>query len=160
MINIDHIPTPQEIKTEISLLRDKLLAFTGISVDILEFAQNTIRVRVEQKELRNSYILNQAQLVARAAVVLSPLNNAFRIHYVVLTFKPDLQQVSASWIKEKMQEFKLSKNDLVKQLALDKTILIDILSGTQLLSDFQKAAFFYYFLTFDLNRSVRENDLV
>jgi antitoxin component HigA of HigAB toxin-antitoxin module len=157
MRNLNLLPVSDAVKSDIRLMRDKLAAYAGIHVDILEFtAEGIVRLRVEQKELRNGYILNQAELVGRAAAVLSPLENAFRIHYVALTYNPDLNEIDASWINSRMEEFKLSRKDLLKQMGLDASTLSVLLSGEKNLTRFQKAAFYYYFLCYEINRDVRD----
>uniref|UniRef100_UPI003217ACC0 hypothetical protein n=1 Tax=uncultured Draconibacterium sp. TaxID=1573823 RepID=UPI003217ACC0 len=157
MKNIEYIPTDAKTAKKIRLLRDKLLATTGISVDVLEFKNNTVRLRVEQKELKNGFILNQSQLVHRAAVVLAPLNDEYKLHYVALTYQPNFDEINADWINERIKLFKLSRNDILKQMGLDKSTLSVLLSGEKRLTRFQRAAFYYYFLTYELNRDFREH---
>lgn len=144
------------MKDDIRLFRDKLLGYAGIKVDVLSFEEGVLKVRVEQKELKNNHLLSQSQLVNRAGSVFAPLENRYKVHYVALTYKPDLADVDKDWINAKLQEFKLSRNDLIKQLEIDKSTLSELLSGNRSLTKFQKAAFYYYFMTFELNRDVRE----
>lgn len=156
MQNLDILPVDQSVKDDIRLFRDKLLGYAGIKVDVLSFEEGVLKVRVEQKELKNNHLLSQSQLVNRAGSVFAPLENRYKVHYVALTYKPDLADVDKDWINAKLQEFKLSRNDLIKQLEIDKSTLSELLSGNRSLTKFQKAAFYYYFMTFELNRDVRE----
>jgi len=156
MQNLDLLPVDKSVKDDIRMFRDKLLAYAGIKVDILSFEDEVIRVRVEQAELKNNYMLNQAQLVGRAATVFAPLENRYRIHYVALTYQPDLAEIDYNWINESLSRFKISRNDLIKQMGIDKSTLSELLSGNRNLTKFQKAAFFYYFMTYQLNHDIRE----
>lgn len=156
MKNIALLPVDEEIKSKIRLLADKLSAIAGITTDILSVENKTVRVRIEQKELRNGFILNQAQLVVRGAIVLAPLENKYKIHYVPLTFSPDFGDINYQWINDRMHEFKVSRNDIIKQLAIDKSTLSLMLSGERPLTRFTRAAFWYYFLQFEINRDLRE----
>ena len=157
MKNIGLIQASDEVKRDICEIRDKLLAYTGISVDILEVNDSTIKVRVEQKELKNNFILNQRELVGRAATVLAPLENKFKIQFIVLTYQPSFNELDAGWINDKLSSFKLSRNDLIKQMGIDKSTLSVLLSGEKQLTRFQRAAFYYYFMTYELNRDFREH---
>ncbi len=156
MRNLELLPVEKSIQDQIRLSRDKLFAFAGIKVDILEFDENKLRVRVEQTELKNNFMLNQSQLVSRAGALFAPLDNKYKIHYVALTYSPDLSRYDHHWVNDRMAEFKISRNDLIKQMGIDKATLSELLSGNRSLTKFQKAAFFYYFMTYELNRDVRE----
>lgn len=157
MKNLGLLPVPDEIKSDINLMADKLAGYAGILVDIMDYTPDgVVKVRVEQKELRNGYILNQSELVGRAAAVLSPLGNAFKIHYHALSHIPDLNEVTPDWINTRMADFKLSRRDILKQLGLDASTLSVLLSGERNLTRFQRAAFYYYFLTYEINRDVRD----
>lgn len=156
MRNLELLPVDKSVQDQIRLSRDKLLAFAGIKVDILEFGDNKLRVRVEQAELKNNFMLSQSQLVGRAGALFAPLDNKYRIHYVALTYSPDLASFDHVWVNERMAEFKISRNDLVKQMGIDKATLSELLNGNRSLTKFQKAAFFYYFMTYELNKDVRE----
>jgi len=152
----DTLPIAVEIKKDIVLLRDKLAAYTGIHVTIVDITDGTITAIVEQKELKNNYILNQTEIVSRARAVFDPLAGKFKIHFRALSFNPSFSDVNADWINNCMNEFKLSRNDVLKQMGLDKSTLSVLLTGAKNLTRFQRAAFYYYFKTYELNRDFRE----
>lgn len=156
MKNIELLPANAETREEIRLLADKLAATAGIITGILSFENNIIRLRVEQKVLKNGFILNQAQLVVRGAAVLAPLENKYKIHFVPLTYRPDFNAIDHNWIINRMKECKLRNKDISKQLAIAKSEFSPILSGKNMLTDFQKCAFYYYFLQFENKRDYRE----
>ncbi|WP_299757687.1 hypothetical protein [uncultured Pontibacter sp.] len=157
MINLEKLPLQEEAKQQIRLHRDKLLAVTGVKVDILEINPEVIKVRVVQQELKNGYLLNQRQLRRRAVQLLMPLmSGQHKVHYVILTFKPDFGAVTADWLNQKMAEFKLSRNDLIKQTGIEREALSKIMAGAQLPTQQQQAVLYYYIMVYELNRDVRE----
>lgn len=157
MLNIDKLPLPEEAKQEIRLHSDKLLAVVGVKVDILEVSPEVIKVRVVQQELKNGYLLNQRQLVGRAAKVLEPIKDGqHRLHFYPLTYKPDFSIVTADWLQEKLAAFKLSRNDLVKQTGIDREVIGQILKGYEQPTPPQQAALYYYFLLHEVNHHIRE----
>ena len=107
-------------------------------------------IKITQKKLYNGLILNQKQLVERAKKIFPDK----KIHPIVFSF--DASSVNLDWIKVKMDEFGIKRKDLIKQLAIDKSSLSLIFSGKTELSIRTKATFFYYFLTYELNRDLRE----
>ncbi|WP_266205249.1 hypothetical protein [Pontibacter kalidii] len=128
----------------------------GVKVDIQEVGPEIINVRVGQKELKNGFLHNQRQLVSRAAKVLAPLmGGQHRIHYTTLTFKPDFAAVTTDWLKERLAEFRLSRNDLIKQSGLGKEVLSRIMSGAEPPAPHQQAVLYYYFMVHELNHSTR-----
>jgi|SRR5699024_2776515 len=118
----------------------------GIDISILPDE----RVRIEQKTLINGYILNQKQLYDRAREIFPDR----KIVSVVFSFNTDL--VTIEWIEKKMKEFGIRRNDLIKQLAIDHSSLSLFLSGKRGMGKSQRAAFYFYFLTYELNRDFRE----
>jgi len=57
-----------------------------------------------------------------------------------------------------MKNIGLNANDLVSQIALDKSSLSLFLSGERKMNKSVKALFYYYFLTYELNKDFRENN--
>ena len=55
-----------------------------------------------------------------------------------------------------MEEFGLKRKDLIRQLNNDKASLSLIFSCNGKLSIKTKTSFFYYFLSYELNRDLRE----
>lgn len=119
----------------------------GIDIDILEDNQ----VKITQSRLVNGFILNQKQLHERAREVFPDA----KIIPVVYSLQVD--DISIDWVESKMDEFGIKRNDLIKQLAIDKSSLSEIFSGNRGLTKSMKATFFYYFLTYELNRDLRES---
>lgn len=157
MLNLEKLPLPEEAKQQIRLHRDKLLAVTGVKVDILEVGPEIIKVRVAQQELKNGLLLNQRQLVSRAAKLLEPImGRQHRIHFFPLTFKPDFAAVTTDWLQEKLAAFRLSRNDLIKQTGLDKEAIGRVLNGYETLTPAQQAILYYYFLLYEVNQNIRE----
>jgi len=118
----------------------------GIDIEILEDNQ----VKITQSRLVNGYVLNQKQLHERAREVFPDA----KIIPVVYSLQVD--EINIDWIEQQMAEFGIKRNDLIKQLAIDKSSLSEIFSGNRGLTKSMKANFFYYFLTYKLNRDLRE----
>ena len=72
-------------------------------------------------------------------------------------FSLSVEDITIEWVKQKMEEFGIKRNDLTKQLAIDQSTLSLYFSGERGLTRTAKAAFYYYFLTYELNRDFREN---
>ena len=106
-------------------------------------------VIISQKKIYNGFILNQKQLIERAKKIFPDQ----KIRPAV--FSLDVSEITLEWIDDKMKEFGIKRKDLIKQLAIDKTSLSVIFSGKVELSKRTKASFYYYFLTYELNRDLR-----
>lgn len=133
--------------TKITPKQRSIANYKKVGIDIRE--EDDVVV-ITQSSLYNGYILNQKQLVERAKKIFPDK----KIRPVVFSF--DATTVSLDWIKAKMDEFGIKRKDLIKQLAIDKSSLSLIFSGKTELSIRTKATFFYYFLSYELNRDLRE----
>lgn len=135
--------------------RDKIRAFFGIAVDVLDIEDDVITVRVEQEKLVNNYVLNQSELVNRAGQLFEKIKG-YRLRFKPLTYRPDFDKINADWVNSKMQEFKVKNNDLVKHTGIDKHEISRLINGLRDLTKAQKALFFFYFMQYELNRDFRE----
>lgn len=108
-------------------------------------------VKITQKEVVNGYILNNKQLHDRARALF---DKEYKIIPVV--FSLDLSEVNSEWIKERMAEFDIKTKDIISQTGLDKSSLSLFLSGKVKMNKLVRACFYYYFLTFQINRDLRE----
>jgi len=121
----------------------------GIDIEIL----GEVTVKITQARLLNGYILSNKQLYERAREVFPEKN----IKIIPVVYSLNVDDIDMSWVKNKMEEFGIHRNDLIGQLAIDKSTLSLYFSGQRGLTQTAKAAFFYYFLTYELNRDLREN---
>lgn len=119
----------------------------GISLEVLD--DDT--VKVSQTKLINGYILNQKQLIERGKDVYPNKK------IIPVVFSLNVEDITLEWIESKMNEFGIKRNDLIKQLAIDRSSLSLIMSEKRELSKPMRATFFYYFLTYELNRDFREH---
>ena len=111
------------------------------------------KVKISQNRLLNGYVLNQKQLVERAKELYKLLGRDVKVIPVV--WRLDTSDITVGWIREKMEEFGLKRNDLIAQLAFEKSYLSRLLSGDIGLSNSAKAKFFWYFMGYELNRDLR-----
>ncbi len=118
----------------------------GISLEVLD----NDTVKVSQTKLINGYILNQKQLIERGKDVYPDKK------IIPVVFSLNVEDITLEWIESKMAEFGIKRNDLIKQLAIDRSSLSLIMSGKRELSKPIRATFFYYFLTYELNRDFRD----
>ena len=107
---------------------------------------------IKQSRPINGRILNQKELYERAREIYPEAK------VVPVVYSLDVDMITLDWISGKMDEFGIKHNDLVKQLAIDKSSLSSIFSGDRGLSKGQKAAFFFYFLSYELNRDFRRKN--
>ena len=130
-------------------------AAAGIDLEILEFepATKTAKVKITQARLINGYILNQKQLVDRVKEMFE--STGIHTKVIPMVFQLDVSRVNIQWIESKMKEFGISRNDIIKQLAIDKSSLSLLLSGARGLEKSTRAMFYFYFLTYELNRDLR-----
>ena len=126
----------------------------GIDIEILEIENNTAKVKISQNSLVNGYILNQKMLVERVKEVFEPTK--LKTIVIPLVYSLDVNVINQKWIEDKMQEFGIKRKDILKQLAIDKSSLSLYFSGGRKMNKLVKAAFYFYFLTYELNRDFRE----
>lgn len=119
----------------------------GISIEELD--EST--VKVSQTKLVNGYILNQKELIERGRDLYPDKK------IIPVAFSLNVEDITLEWIESKMIEFGIKRNDLIKQLAIDRSSLSLIMSGKRELSKPMRATFFYYFLTYELNRDFRKH---
>ncbi len=154
-MKIKELPIESELQEKIQILIDKQLAYIGIKIEILDMKDKIITVRSEQVQLKNNFILSQKQIIERVKPVFDLLKG-YVIRYRAISYNPKFNKLDHNWIIDKMREFNLSRNDIIKQMSLDKSTLSLLLSGNKILTRFQKAAFYYYFMTFVLNKEQRK----
>ncbi|MFV0565770.1 MAG: hypothetical protein ACK5NB_08060 [Flavobacteriaceae bacterium] len=127
----------------------------GIDIEILGIENNTARVKISQRRLINGYILNQKELVERVKEAFEP--TGLKTIVIPSVYSLDVNTIDINWIERKMTEFGIKRTDIMKQLAIDKSSLSLYLNGKRELYKSVKAMFFFYFLTYELNRDFREN---
>lgn len=119
----------------------------GIDIEVLE----DNRVKITQSRLVNGYILSQKQLHERARDIFPDAK------IIPVAYSLQVDDIDLKWVSDKMKEFGIKRKDLMKQLAIDKSSLSDMFTERRGLTKSMKATFFYYFLTYELNRDFREN---
>ena len=113
-------------------------------------------VIVKQERLINGYLLSQKQLVTRAREIF-PTHKLKPVVYCL-----NLKSITPEWILEQMAIYKLNKKDLIKQLAIKKEDLYKYIEENpktqKTIPAPTKALFFYYFLSYEINASFREEE--
>ncbi len=153
--NIHDIALDEEVR---ELIGSSMSSYrrAGIDISILSVGEREVSVLVKQSRLINGYILNNRQLYKRAKEVFSPLEErGWKVKVTPSVHSLDVSGIDLDWVHQRMEEFGVKRKDLVQQLAIDKSSLSLILSGKRDMSKSMKATFFYYFLTYELNRDLR-----
>jgi len=127
--------------------------YGGIDIELLEGGI----VRIAQNRLNSGILLNQKELHERAREVFP--DKRYRIKPVVYSLR--LDEVDEDWIRARMEEYGIKRNDLIKQLGMDKSYLSLLLAEPSNkrkigLTRATKATFFYYFKTYELGRDLLE----
>lgn len=128
--------------------KESINGYRRMGIDIEPLSDGA--VKVTQSRLINGFILNQKQLIERGKEVYPDAK------IIPVVYSLNVDDITISWIESKMKEFGIKRNDLIKQLAIDSSSLSLIMSGKRELSKPMRATFFYYFLTYELNRDFRE----
>lgn len=112
-------------------------------------------VTVTPTRMHNGWMLNQEQLKEFGRTVYP--ERMYKIRAEVWKLEP--AAITLDWIKAKMKELGIKRQDIIRQLALDKSSLSLILSGKRGLSNTMKVAFYYYFNSYlltELHRNRKE----
>lgn len=128
--------------------KQSIMGYNRLGINIEPLEDGT--VKVTQSRLINGYILNQKQLIERGKEIYPDAK------IIPVVYSLNVDDITIAWIEAKMLEFGIKRNDLIKQLAIDRSSLSLIMSGKRELSKPMRATFFYYFLTYELNRDFRE----
>lgn len=155
MKNLDKLPLSLEEIKELRKSFGKMLAM-GIKIQVVEISDKKATVSVEQVFLSNSWILNRSELKTRAKDIFQNIKG-LKINYIVSVSQSDFKFVTKDWIESKMEEFGLKQVDVGVNFGIDKSTISHLLGDTKaVLTRFQKSAFYYYFLTFEINKNMRK----
>lgn len=129
----------------------------GIDIEILEADDNSALVKATQKRVGNGFYLSQKQIADRVKSIFEPTGiDPKNVKVISLTNQLDLSLITPEWIDSRMEEFNLKRSDLINHLGIDKTAVSRYLNGTRRMNKMVKSAFFWYFLTYQINRDLRE----
>ncbi|MCF6131109.1 hypothetical protein [Flavobacterium wongokense] len=128
-----------------------ILNYKRNGISIVEVEVDTILVK--QESLVIGYILNQKQLV-RIGKHIFPKSKVKPVAYSL-----NLDTITIEWINDKIKELGIKTNDLIKQLAIDKATLSLILNSKKELPKIVKPLFYYYFLSYEINKDFRKFSL-
>lgn len=157
-IKVNTLPITEDVANRINNSISSYRA-SGIEIEIVEFDGLTASVLISQSNLVNGYILSNKQLYDRAREIFSEVIG-IKVKIIPSVFSLNVSDINIQWIEQRMDEFGLNRKDLIKQLALDKSYISLLFAEPTnkrkvSLSKPMKATFFYYFLTYELNRDFR-----
>ena len=144
---IEKLQLSSEQKQRLELSERNYKRFGRIYFQIISFENETLIVKVWQRENVAGKYLSTAELVDRARAVFSPIApKGTTIHIRPIAFKRDeLKSFTIADVENKMEQHGLRPKDLVKLLDIDKSSLSLMLGGERELTKCGKAMFYYLF---------------
>lgn len=155
-MSVLHLPVTANEMESIQSKMEQMSLYGGISVRIVQSNVEKVVIRVEQMNLRLGVIFNKKELAARARKVIEPILGKVKILYWPVVFQPKIDSLDASWLKKKMDDYKLKIKDLAQQLNINEDEISNILSGVIPFSKFHRSAFFYFFYSLRINAKMKE----
>lgn len=133
------------------------LRMSNISFKILEVTENAIALRVSQgKHLSENYADKKA-LVDLARELFQKFFPDKKIHPQAIAYEANpITQITAKWVKQKMESLDLGVNDIVKDTGVDKTNISAWANGTRPMSQPVKAMFYHYLNSVQLGKKGRK----
>jgi hypothetical protein len=121
------------------------LRMSNIRFKIIEVTEHGITLRVAQgKHLSENYADKKA-LVELARELFQKFFPDKKIHPQAIAYKANpITQITAKWVKQKMESLNLGVNDIVKDTGVDKTNISAWANGTRPMSQPVKAMFYHY----------------
>lgn len=121
--------------------------FAKVNFDFFIKESNQIIINVSQYEKLTDEIYSEKELVEFTRGFTDLIEKeGFKVHINARPYSGDeLSLISASWVKQKMQEKGISQRALAKNLGVDEFIISKLLSNKIGFTRWHKAAFFYYF---------------
>lgn len=154
-MNIFNLPITDKEMDSIQSKMDQMSLYGGISVRIVQSNVEKVVIRVEQMNLRLGVIYSKKELAARARKVIEPILGKIKIFYWPIVFQPKVDSLDVSWLKSKMEHYKLKIKDIALQLNIDQSEISNILIGYQPFTKFHRSAFFYFFHTLSMHSKVK-----
>ena len=148
MINgIEKLQLSSEHKQRLELSERNYKRFGRIYFQIISFENETLTVKVWQRENTAGKYLSTGELIDRARTVFSPVvAKGTRIHVRPIAFRRDeLKSFTIADVENKMEQYGLQPKDLVKLLDIDKSSLSLMLNRERELTKPGKAMFYYLF---------------
>lgn len=130
--------------------RSRSVAFhRSIGIEIEEVEDNQILVR--QTSLVDGHIRTNKELYDIGRHWYP--DKAYKI--VAGTYRLPLEDITGEWIREQMEIYGIKPKDVIRQTGLTQSEISLFLSGKRNMTRAIRALFYYYFLTYRLNRDLR-----
>jgi hypothetical protein len=138
---------PDGIYDQVARRFTNLNRFAKVGFEFFIKDSKQIIINVSQYEKLTDDIYSEKQLVEFTRGFTDLLENeGFKVHINARPYSGDeLSLISASWVKERIQEKGISQRRLAKELGVDEFIMSKLLSNKLGFTRWHKAAFFYYF---------------
>jgi hypothetical protein len=147
MKNLELLPIAEEKKKRLSKFDRMYRQNARIFTDVVSFEDNSVILRVEQKERVNNVFLTRKELVERARkMVKDELPDNWKIIVsAVDSNRDDIDKISPDWIKNRMKKLGIKAKHICKNTGIDKSTISSVLNGENELTKWHKTAFYYMF---------------
>jgi len=165
MNTIINIQKLSEILAESELLRLDAGAlqhkrFSNIVFDIIAVDNNVIIIITKQGRNLSGNLADDETLTTRTVELFQPFLPSFNLDvHVSPKLIPPIEDVDDAWIRENMNATGKQIKDIVSDTGLNKSYLSAIVNGHKPLSRINKAFFYYYFQSKQLQLAFFGRDL-
>lgn len=152
MKGIELLPFLTEKQKELLKVSDmQYKRYARIYISIVAFDDNTVTVKVAQKENDTEKYLSAKELRDRVKGVFDGiLPEGMKLHIGAVPYTTDsMPDVTVEWVKEQQTKFGLTDSDLAKSVNIDNANLHRIFNQRGL-TKIHKALFYYFFRTYSL----------
>ena len=151
MENLDLIPTNKDSLKRIREMINQYKRFGKIDIRVIDVNPGEIIVKATQESLINDRVLTKKELIERAKELFKgEIPDDIKVHVRPVVY-PVFNDIDRHYISNKMDEFGLKAKYLCRLLGIDKTSISRILNGTQPMTKWHKAAFYYLFQILSIN---------
>ncbi len=156
MKGFELLPIPEDLKKKITSFVDPYKN-EQIYFSIKEVADNEVIIRVVQKEKPDNNYLTKKELIELVKGLFMDTLAPRVVHVHPIPFVKDkIEDYTSEKVLTEMEELELSIKNLGKLLNIDKTSLTRLLSSGNVLSQLEKAMFYYLFRFLDSKNKIAE----
>lgn len=122
--------------------------FSGVSFDLAKHDGNTLVISATQVRKITDKSFNRKELSDFARPAFSILEEqGFTVHINAYAFTPTggMEDVTASWVRERMQQRGLSQRQMGAAMGVDEFRISKLLNNKTAFTAWHKAAFWHYF---------------
>lgn len=146
MHDIELLPVSDEVREAILRTDANYRKFIQVRCDILEVKDHAVTVRVEQFKNLKGKVLDKKELIEKGKEVFSHLPAGFKLHWRPLEWKGEgIDAVTGDWVQNMLKKHGMTQQQLADDLGVDKFALNKLVRGVYGMTNWHKAAFYWYF---------------